>query len=298
MKRTSIVLFLIAASLVLLPTAKVSADCASGLDPGRCFEAKGYRVETVPLQGSFPTIDEKGNSVFTYKITKTTAKKNLKGASILIPVCTPALGAPTAYSCSFSRCSGTLSAGGAGDVSTGFGLGLTTTDTWSWNWKDKNEGTISFTFQGKVYASQNAMLLNGAMKKNEYPYGQILAPSCALISPPVAPPQVPLVVKREEQIGDVKVCTESSDQSGCPTLVYGCSDPAVAACSCPDELKEVWEQVPFSEIGVTRESLLQVWTDPDPRCPATYMITQGSTCVKKCYPSGYCYIGPKKCKKK
>jgi hypothetical protein len=304
MKRRFILFFALGAILISFPTTKAIADCPAGLDPGRCFEAEGYRVETVPLQGPFPTINSEGNSVFAYKITSTTKKRKVKEADILIPVCTPGLGNPIAFSCGSPSCSGVMFTDGSGDPSTSFGLGLTVYDTWNWDWKEwwgdkPTQRTISFTFRGKVYAAPNAILVkveSWNRNRKDNPFGQILAPSCALVSPPTFPPQVPLATKKEEQIGDVKICSESTDQTGCATKVYTCSDSSYSACNCPEESKQYWPQKSLSDIGVVMGTLQQVWTDPDPRCPTTYMITSGSTCVKRCYPSGYCYVGPPGCK--
>jgi len=306
MKRRLVLFSVIVAILMFLPAITTFAACPTDLDPGRCFEAEGYRVETVPLQGPFPTINNQGNSVFAYKISKTTGKRKVKEADILIPVCTPSLGNPIAFSCGPSLCSGTMFTDGSGDPSTSFGLGLTTYDTWNWDWKEwwfdkPGQRTVSFTFQGKIYASPNAMLMKvETWNKNrrDNPFGQILAPSCSLVPPPIFPPQVPLATKKEEQIGDVKICSESTDQTGCATKVYTCSDPLSSACNCPEGSKQYWPQKSLADIviGGDMGTLQQVWTDPDPRCPTTYIITSGSTCVKRCYPSGYCYVGPPGCK--
>ena len=306
MKRTSTLLFVAVAFLMLFSATRVGA--AVSCDPerkekGECFESKGYVVEVVKTEGNFPQIVS-GNSVFTYKITRTNAKvKLVSHADILIPVCTPTLGSPISYSCSPVSCSGTMYSGGSGEPLTGFGLGLSTENTWKWNWLwplkwpiglPSGTGTVSLTLKGNLYASQNPMLIMVGLLKSEFPYGQILAPSCGQIPAETFPPQVPLATKKEEQIGDVKVCSETTDQSGCPTRVYSCP-PAYSGptCGCPNPV--LWEQKPLSDISIVATTLQQVWTDPDPRCPATYIITSGSTCVKKCYKSGYCYVGPPGC---
>jgi hypothetical protein len=160
---------------------------------------------------------------------------------------------------------------------------------------------ISFTFEGKKYASQNAVLVKVGLIFGDFVYGQILAPSSALITAPLFPPQVPLATKKQEKISDIEVCLESTDQSGFPTSVYSCIDPSFPACSCPDDpdplksKRDYWVKKPLAELQIEAGKLKQVWIDPDPRSPATYIITEGSTCVKKCYPSGYCYVGPRGC---
>jgi hypothetical protein len=284
------------AVLMILAATKASAACDPNLDPGRCFEKNGYQLETVPLQGPFPTTDSQGNSVYTYRITKSTAIKRFKEVDILIPVCTPSLGNPISYSCSTPICVGKFYKGGSGDPSTGFGLGLTTDDTWNWNmFGERDSVTVSFTFQGKTYASQNALLVRVGLILRDYVYGQILAPSCGLVSAQVFPPQVPLATKKQEKISDIEVCIESTDQSGFPTLVYSCNVQGTPACDCSESDKDFWVKKPLSELQILPSTLQQVWIDPDPRSPATYIITSGSTCVKKCYPSGYCYVGPTGC---
>jgi len=301
MKRTCMVLSVVVAVLMILAATKVTA--VTSCDPerkekGQCFESKGYLVEIVPdSEGNFPqTINN--NSVYTYRITKSTAMRRFKEVAILIPVCTPGLGNPIAYSCSSPICVGKFYKGGSGDPSTGFGLGLTTDDTWNWNmFGERDSITVSFTFQGKTYASQNALLVRVGLILRDYVYGQILAPSCGLVSVQVFPPQVPLATKKQEKISDFEICIESTDQSGFPTSVYSCSDLSIPACSCPDDplKRDYWVKYPLSALHIEPATLQQVWIDPDPRSPATYIITSGSTCVKKCYPSGYCYVGPKGC---
>lgn len=297
MKRTFIALSIMLALLMLFAATKASAACAPNLDPGRCFEKNGYQVETVPLQGTFPVIDG-GNSVYTYKISRTTAARKFRDIDILIPVCTESLGNPIAYSCSPISCLGKFYKGGIGDPSTRFGFGLTTDDTWNWNmFSEKYEMVVSFTFKGIKYASQNAIMGKVGLIFGDYFYGQILAPSCGQVSVQEFPPQVPHATKKQEKISDVEICIESTDQSGFPTSVYSCLDSSKRACECPEgETRDYWVKKPLAELKIDAQTLQQVWIDPDPRSPATYIITSGSTCVKKCYPSGYCYVGPAGCK--
>jgi len=303
MKKICLVLSVMVVVLMLFAATKVGAACDPTLPAGWCFEDKGYRVviaypngDPIPKDGTFPVIVD-GNSVYTYKITKITGKR-FRDVDILIPVCTQSLGNPIAWSCSPPVCVGKFYKGGSGDPSTGFGLGLTTNDTWNWNMLSERDSiTVSFTFKGKTYASQNALLVRVGLILREYVYGQILAPSCGLVSVQVFPPQVPLATKKQEKISDVEICIESTDQSGFPTSVYSC-DPLLVgtpACNCPEEKRDYWVKYPLSALHIDPSTLQQVWIDPDPRSPATYIITSGSTCVKKCYPSGYCYVGPKGC---
>ena len=305
MKRTCMVLSVVVAVLMILAATKVGAACDPTLPAGWCFEKKGYKVEIaapdgtpIPKGSTFPVIVN-GNSVYTYKISRTTAIRKFRDVDILIPVCTESLGDPIAYSCNPTICLGKFYKGGSGDPSTRFGFGLTTDDTWNWNmFSEKNEMVVSFTLRGIKYASQNALMGKVGLIFGDFFYGQILAPSCGQVSAQVFPPQVPLATKKQEKISDVEICIESTDQSGLPTSVYSCLDPAFSACDCPQtpvDKRDFWGKYPLSELQIVASTLQQVWIDPDPRSPATYIITSGSTCVKKCYPSGYCYVGPKGC---
>jgi hypothetical protein len=292
---------------------KVGAACDPNLPPGWCFENKGYQVSILPdSDGNFPVIDTNGNSVFAYHFKKIDPKVKdfVNWVDILIPsTCTPNLN-PSSYVCykdqtSPQSCYGNLFTGGSGDPLSGFGLGLTTENTWKWGWalstkfKGLQEGTVSLTLPGRVYASKGNMFLKLSLLDFRYPFGDILAPSCGLVSAQVFPPQVPLATKKQEKISgaesSVEICIESTDQSGLPTSIYSCNAENTHACDCPEGDKDFWGKYPLSELQIVASTLQQVWIDPDPRSPATYIITSGSTCVKKCYPSGYCYVGPKGC---
>ena len=303
MKRTCMVLCVMVAVLVLFSTAKVNAACDPALPPGWCFEHKGYKVEIaapdgtpIPKGGTFPVINASGNSVYTYRVTRTTAIRKFRDVDILIPVCTESLGDPIAYSCDPITCLGKFYKGGIGDPSTRFGFGLTTDDTWNWNMlSDCTQIVVSFTLKGIKYASQNALMVKVGLIFGDYGYGQILAPSCGQLPPQVFPPQVPLATKKQEKISDIEICIESTAPSGFPTSVYSCKVSGTHACDCLEPDKEFWVKKSLSELQILPGTLQQVWIDPDPRSPATYIITSGSTCVKKCYPSGYCYVGPPGC---
>jgi hypothetical protein len=145
------------------------------------------------------------------------------------------------------------------------------------------------------------MLLKMGSNSSYYPYGQILAPSCTLIPAQAFPPQVPQATLKEEQIGDIKVCIESTDPSGCPTKMYSCWDEGNQKyldfpCDCPEPyIKKEWDKKLLSEIDIPYGKLKQVLTDPGTRCPGAFLVVGLATCVKKCYPSGYCYQGPPGC---
>ncbi|NWG03181.1 MAG: hypothetical protein HXY44_10045 [Syntrophaceae bacterium] len=300
MKKICLVVSVLVVVVMLFAATKVNAACDPNLPPWGCFEDKGYRVEIVPTDGNFPVIDPSGNSVFTYKFTRIDpSAKSVSHIDMLIHVCSPSLTMPTG-SCSPGPCTSTLYDPGIGDSSTGFGLGLKLENTFKWFWSGIITGKVSLTYpppqQGEVktqpvYASPNAMLLKMGSNSSYYPYGQILAPACALIPPSVVPPQVPQATLKEEQIGDFKVCIESTDPSGCPTAMYSCSDPInyPYPCDCPSTLRLSWNKKLFKDIGISLGELRQVLTDSDIRCPGSFLITGTHTCVKKCYKSGYCY---------
>jgi len=303
MKKICLVLSVIVAVLMLFPAVKVNAACDPNLPPGWCFEKKGYKVEIVPFDGNFPDTSS-GNSVFKYKITKIDPKANLVNwADILIPACMPDLD-QISYNCDPPNCSGKMFTGGSGDPLTGFGLGLTIDNTVKWDWTISSKGkgvpggTVSLTLPGILYASKGNMLLKLGLLNFSYPFGEILAPSCGQVPAQVFPPQVPHATKKQEKISGIEdgieICIESTDQSGFPTLVYNC-DVQGPACDCLEENRYYWVKYPLSALQILPGKLQQVWIDPDPRSPATYIITSGSTCVKKCYPSGYCYVGPRNC---
>lgn len=100
---------------------------------------------------------------------------------------------------------------------------------------------------------------------------------------------------RDEATGGLKICSEFTDASGYPTKMYNCldSNPLATACNCGEGYKEVWDFKPFSEIQVGLEHLTWVGPGPDPY--SVDMISGSSTCVRRCYPSGYCYVGPPGC---
>ena len=284
--------------LMLFATAKfgiaVTPTCdAARLAKGQCFARAGFVIEAVvDSHDNFPVINASGNSVFTYKITRTTSKKSLGYPDILVPICSSTFQLLSA-TCNSKACSIKQFAQGTGDPLTGFGLGLVKNDTWRWQYllAFGTQATISFTLKGRVYASPGAMLLKmGLLDSDASAYGQILAPSCGLITPPVAPPVVPTTEMKQEQVGQgtrarVQICSEAPDAAGCPTLVYTCGDTS----------KTPWDKITLGEVTIDQTHLQQLWTDPDPRCPGTYIVTGSTRCVTKCYPSGYCYKGPPGC---
>jgi len=304
MKKTCFMLPVLVAVVALLSATKVGAACDPNLPLGWCFESAKFRVEIVdpsgtpiPANGTFPVIDANGNSVFTYKISRTQAGKSISHIDILIPVCTPNGLTPTNPLCNGSPCSATLYPAGLGESSTGFGLGLTSEQ--AYKWYCSSTGNLSFTLAGSVYASPNAMLLKVGSSVSDFAYGKILAPSCTLIPAAAYPPVVPQATLKEEQIGDIKVCIESTDPSGCPTTMYSCWDGSQYTdfpCDCQSpNIKMVWDKKLLKDIGIPQGKLKQVLTDNDPRCPGSFLVTGTATCVKKCYPSGYCYQGPPNC---
>lgn len=284
--------------LMLFVSAKVGiavtpACDAARLAKGQCFERAGFVIEAVvDSHDNFPVINASGDSVFTYKVTRTTSKKSLGYPDILVPVCTSGFQLLSA-TCNSKSCSITQFTQGAGDPLTGFGLGLVNNNTWRWNYllAFGTQATVSFTLKGRVYASPGAMLVKmGLLGNDASAYGQILAPSCGLITPTVAPPVVPTVEAKQERVGvegewEVQICSEAPDASGCPTLVYTCGDAS----------KTPWPKITLAEVTIDQTHLEQLWTDPNPRCPGTYIITGSTKCVTKCYASGYCYKGPPGC---
>jgi hypothetical protein len=258
MKRTSVLLVVVVV-FILFAAARAGAVCDPTLPTGWCFDGKnrsggdgGYMVQIANIDGSpilaggtFPVIDGNNNSVFTYLITKTTAKRHLQHADILIPVCLESLFNPLPNPiCQIppgtpSSCVGKFFTLGSGEPDTGFGLGVTTDDTWKWKWEWPDAGrvgTASLTLKGILHAVPNAMLL----KKDDggVVYGQILAPSCGSSPRQVFAPEVPLTTMKEEQIdfgfGELacsssgKLCTTTSlvcSPSGTPCTLPGYFDP-------------------------------------------------------------------------
>ncbi len=100
--------------------------------------------------------------------------------------------------------------------------------------------------------------------------------------------------KRDEEIGGLKVCSEFTDVSGYPTKMYNCLDPSSSACNCPPASKEDWGPLkPFSDIQAGLDHITWIGPGPDPL--SVDIITGSSTCIRRCYPSGYCYVGPPGC---
>jgi hypothetical protein len=301
MKKICLVLCVSVAVLTLFAATKVGAICDTNLPAGWCFEKNGYRVEVadpngtpIPNGGTFPVIVD-GNSVYTYKITKTTAKRLFNGVDILIPVCSESLGNPLSYFCGTPTnplCFGKLYKGGSGDPLTRFGFGLTTNDTWNWSlFTDKDTIAVSFTIQGIKYASPNAMLVKVGLIFSDSIYGQILAPACGLITAPTFPPQVPQTTKKEENILGIDVCMESTDQSGCPTKIYSCSDSSYSACNCPDSKppRVEWTKTTLLDHKIDLETLFQAWTDYDSRCRKAHSLVEGSCQISTYLPDGSLY---------
>lgn len=101
-------------------------------------------------------------------------------------------------------------------------------------------------------------------------------------------PIIPTVIFRKETVNGIEICSKlpEGEQSGCPSVVYSCDDPS----------QMPWDTADFSEISLDAGKLKWVGTGSDPVCPTVDMVVEGSTCVKKCYPSGYCYVGPPGCR--
>jgi len=102
---------------------------------------------------------------------------------------------------------------------------------------------------------------------------------------PDFPNYVPTTVSIRQRIADFDVCIEEMDANGCPTKVSDCQG-------------NFWQIVPMESITLNpNEGKFLKWAqgDSDPRCPSVTLIVAGSTCVKRCYQSGYCYVGPTGC---
>lgn len=109
-------------------------------------------------------------------------------------------------------------------------------------------------------------------------------------------PWVATTTLRQETIAGIEVCSELIEGSLCPTLVYSCLNPSYPACSCPEGSRDIWYTAQFSEIRVVPTHLEWVGIGPDPVCPTVDIVTGSTTkCVKRCYPSGYCVVGPTGC---
>ena len=309
MKKICLVFPVLVAVLTLFAATNVciGAGCDGSLPPGWCFEntKAGYKVEVVTTTGDFPVIDASGNSVFTYKITRTTGTKRFRDVDILIPVCTESLGNPIAWSCSPPLCGVKFYKGGSGDPSTGFGLGLRTYDTLNWNmFNDRDSITVSFTLKGIKFALQNAILVKTGLIFGDYTYGQILAPACAQTTVQEFPIEVPNTTKRDGNILGIDVCFESTDQSGCPTNTFSCNVPVESVCDCPSDTpnlppdafhnRAVWNRETILDANVDQGKLRRAWSDRDPRCPKTYWKTEHSCKLYvsgRGYTSSYTYAG-------
>lgn len=275
-------------AVISVGVAAAAATCTATCDDarkakGECFASKGYVIEVVKdANGNFPQIVT-SNSVFQYKITRCDTRQALVSlAGLLIPECSPSIGNPIAFQCSPVSCTGQEFFGGSGDPLTGFGFGLTTEDTWRWNWLwplkwplglPSGTGTVSITMPGKVYASVNPMMVTVGLLRSNFPYGQILAPSCGLVTPPSFPPIVPQTTQSEVPLsGGLTLCLEFGDNSGCPTNGYTCNSEASGyPCAC--DVKNYWQDAgTLSDLEImTGEMIKQVSTKPDARCPITYL---------------------------
>jgi hypothetical protein len=276
--------------LAVISVGVAAATCTATCDDarkakGECFSSNGYVIEVVKDGDNFPQINTDGNSVFKYKITRCDTRLALVSlAGILIPECSPPLGNPIAFQCSPISCTGQEFFGGSGDPLTGFGFGLTTEDTWRWNWLwplkwppglPSGTGTVSITMPGKVYASVNPMMVAVGLPRSNFPNGQILAPSCGLVTPPTFPPIVPQTTLSEVSLSEGHIlCLEFGDNSGCPTNGYTCASGASGyPCACTGTDKQPWVDAgTLSDLQIpTEEMIKQVSTKPDARCPITYL---------------------------
>lgn len=292
MKRAFLVLLVVVAVFMLFAATKVGADgtgsCISSPD-SRSFDCRGYHVETVPRIGDFPVIRNTGTatnpvfqSVFQYNITPIIGQKPnpVNWVDILIPTCTPGLNPISSSSnCTPQTCYTNMFTGGSGDPLSGFGLGLITENTWKWDWtlssklKGVTSGTVTLTLPGIVYAATGTMFLKLNLLSFNYPFGQILAPSCSQTTATNSP-AVPQTLQREETIDGLAVCIQSSDGSGCPTSVSNCENGTGSPCVCTGGTLVPWDKLSNSDISiVSTEQIEQVWTDSDTRCQLTYMIT-------------------------
>jgi hypothetical protein len=299
--------------LVVISVGVASATCPT-CDPtsmakGECFASHGYVIQVVKdSSNNFPQIDAGGNSVFLYNVTRCdTGKPLVSLAGILIPECSPPVAPlkPIASKCLPVSCTGQEFFGGSGDPLTGFGFGLTTEDTWRWNWLwplkwplglPQGTGTVSITMQGKVYASMNPMMVAAGLLRSNFPYGQILAPSCGLVTPPSFPAIVPQTTQSEVPLNPgLTLCLEGGDNSGCPTKVYDCGLNPATPCGC--ENKDFWDDVgTLSNLQIPADQMIkQVSTKFDARCPITllkvgpegpdpcFQVIVNGTAKKKCY---------------
>lgn len=300
MKKICLVMPVLVGVLMLFSAIKVGAACDLTLPAGWCLEKNGYKIEVadkngtpIGSDGTFPVI-EGGNSIYTYKITKTTAKRLFNGVDILIPVCPQSLGKPSSYFCGTPKnhlCSGNLYTGGSGDPWTRFGFGLITNDTWNWSMlTDQNTMTVSLTLNGIHYALPNGVLVKVGLIFSDFVYGQIATPSCGLTTAPTFTIDVPKPGTIEQNTLGIDLCWEPAGESGCPASIYSCSDDTVlSACNCPSGSppREYWAKKTFLDQGITgAHPLLQVWTRPDSRCPTTHSVNQGSCQITTYLPDG------------
>lgn len=292
--------FSVVAAFMLFATTIAGAAC----DPatGFCFEINGYKVEIadpsgvpIPAGGNFPVIVG-GNSVFTYKITRTTATNSISHVDILIPVCSPSLGSPTTSCSPACKSASQLYPAGTGDPSTGFGLGLTTDNVLKWYTSCTNTGTVSLTLPGNVSASPNAMLLKIGSSSNLFAYGNILAPSCGSTCGSNFSPSVPLSRTKVMSFSGIDICLEIPDESSCPTAVYSCCSTALdsngqcmssyssSPCGCASANRQLFTEENFG--GINLGHLHQVWTISDSRCPISLLSMESIPCKKSVTVNG------------
>lgn len=110
-----------------------------------------------------------------------------------------------------------------------------------------------------------------------------------------SPPPGTITTLREETIAGIEICSESTGESGCPTLIYSCKESSYPVCSCPEDLRDLFGPINFSQIAAEVGHITWVGIGPDPACPTVDIVTGSTPCVKRCYPSGFCYQGPAGC---
>ena len=209
-----------------------------------------------------------GVTTWTYKLSL-----NFPGGQnqlvLLSPVCSPEIGVVVSTG-------GVVLPPGEGDPTTNFGV---------YNFQDNvvriataNPYVYTFTTAVPTPLHNTSMQLKSG--KTLYICRNIAGPDC-----PPFPNYVPTTVSVRQKIAEFDVCIEEVDANGCPTKISDCQG-------------HFWQIVLMEDITLNpAEGKFLKWAqgDSDPRCPSVTLIVAGSTCVKKCYQSGYCYVGPTGC---
>jgi hypothetical protein len=110
----------------------------------------------------------------------------------------------------------------------------------------------------------------------------------------------PVTTSKQENVNNVVICSEQGEGK-CPDLYSCCGNESCTSilptCDCGESgYKQYWTDVNPKDFAITQGHLKWVGASGDLNCPTIDIVTESSTCVKRCNPfTGYCSKGPPGC---